>query len=42
MFRRIRRALARWWLLRKLDRLGMSRAESEKLVGFVLDSKFPR
>lgn len=32
---------ARWWLLRKLDRIGMPRSESTRIVGFVLDSKFP-
>jgi hypothetical protein len=41
MLNRVRRALARWWLLRKLDKVGMPRSESTRYVEFVLDSKFP-
>jgi hypothetical protein len=41
MFTKLRRWLARRWMLRKLDKLGMPRSESTRLIDVVLDSKFP-
>jgi hypothetical protein len=41
LINRLRRALARRWMLRRLDKIGLARSESEKLVDYVLDSEFP-
>jgi hypothetical protein len=41
MLNRFRRWLARRWMLRRLDKIGMPRSESTRLVEYVLDSKFP-
>jgi hypothetical protein len=41
LIRRAQYALARWWLYRKLDKIGMPRSESTRIVEYVLDSKFP-
>lgn len=42
MWRRFKRWLARRYLYRKLDRIGMPRSESRPLVEYVIGTQFPK
>lgn len=41
MFRRIWHAVVRWWWMRKLERVGISRADAVMFVNAVLSGQIP-